>query len=556
MRATVAKPRGGVKHTDVGHAGCCFEPTDSTPFFNRPRISLRCHDDGHARPFPPPRRLHRFKAAVHCRIEEFKQARLHPDHQCLALGIAETGVEFQYFWPLGREHQARIEHPLKGHLCPPHRMGGRHEDSRLDVREQVGIDERGGAVCPHATGIGPGVTVVGGLVILKRRKRDDRPAVGDGHDAHLDPIEPLLDQDAFGRCGKLFIAREAVERSEGRSPILADEHALACRQSVGFHDHRHVFAGLEVIAGPDHTTKLAEHRGRHVAAVHDLLAEQLASLKLCGLRCRAKDPQTCSRERIDYSGHERGFRTDHCEIDSPGLSQGHEGGDIVGGNCNVLGHGRRAGIARRHKYLGPITGQFPGDGMLPTAATNHQNTTRRRWIRAAGSCWHGAISFRGSPVVRCVGTNSSGQPVGNLWWNETCDERQGGRGKKTGRTTGDSPVRGFGLWIVTGWADSVQAGWCLSASLVCSCRWIPPCGYRGFLRVNSRMLRQSTLTANRAAIQFRMNFVKNFTNSANRGRNQLFVLIWASCRGLFHAPGRPLPNIPGTIGLGISIRQS
>jgi hypothetical protein len=39
---------------------------------------------------------------------------------------------------------------------------------------------------------------------------------------------------------------------------------------------------------------------------------------------------------------------------------------------------------------------------------------------------------------------------------------------------------------------------------------------------------QSTLTAQQAEIQFKMKFVKKITNSANHGRNQLFVRIGAS----------------------------
>jgi 7-cyano-7-deazaguanine synthase in queuosine biosynthesis len=42
---------------------------------------------------------------------------------------------------------------------------------------------------------------------------------------------------------------------------------------------------------------------------------------------------------------------------------------------------------------------------------------------------------------------------------------------------------------------------------------------------------QSTLTAQQAEIQFKMKFVKKITNSANHGRNQLFVRFGASRAG-------------------------
>jgi hypothetical protein len=43
---------------------------------------------------------------------------------------------------------------------------------------------------------------------------------------------------------------------------------------------------------------------------------------------------------------------------------------------------------------------------------------------------------------------------------------------------------------------------------------------------------QSTLTAQQAEIQFKMKFVKKITNSANHGRNQLFVRFGASRAGM------------------------
>jgi hypothetical protein len=51
-----------------------------------------------------------------------------------------------------------------------------------------------------------------------------------------------------------------------------------------------------------------------------------------------------------------------------------------------------------------------------------------------------------------------------------------------------------------------------------------PDGFAG----NSADHRHSTLTAKQAEIQFKRKFVKKITNSTNRGRNQLFVQIWAS----------------------------
>ena len=42
---------------------------------------------------------------------------------------------------------------------------------------------------------GPGVAVEGGLVVLRRRQRQDRPAGDQGQEAQLLAVEPLLDDD-------------------------------------------------------------------------------------------------------------------------------------------------------------------------------------------------------------------------------------------------------------------------------------------------------------------------------------------------------------------------
>ena len=372
-----------MEHLDVGHQGGSIESANDAALLDRSWISLRRHHHGHARPVPPPRRLHRLEPAVHGRVEQFQQARLQPHHQRLALGVAKAGVEFEHLGALCREHQAGIEHAVKRHLRPPHRVGRGHENPGLDVGQHGGIDERGGAVGSHSARVGPGVAIVGRLVILERRQRDDRSAVGDGHHAHLDPIEPLFDEDALGRGGKLLITPEAVEGRQRLGAILAHKHPLAGGESIRLHHHRHVFTGLEIVAGPGHAAKLAEHRRRDVAAVHDLLAKQLASLELRGLRRRAEDSQARGLEGIDDAGDQRRLRSHHGQVDLPRLSKSDQRLNVIRGNRDVLRDSRRAGVARGDEHFGAVAGQFPGDRMLPAATSDHENTTRCRCGRAA-----------------------------------------------------------------------------------------------------------------------------------------------------------------------------
>ena len=101
------------------------------------------------------------------------------------------------------------------------------------------------------------------------------------------------------------------------------------------------------------------------------------------------------------------------------------------------------------------------------------------------------------------------------------------------RTIFWGPGGGAGLaytgWIVTAAVGQVQAV-CSVAALL------------SYSRVHETMTHlhgisaepsQSTLTAQQAEIQFKMKFVKKITNSANHGRNQLFVRFGASRAGRF-----------------------
>ena len=264
-------------------------------------------------------------------------------------------------------------------------MHRRHEDAGLDVGEQFGIDERRGAVGAHASGVRPLVAVIRGLVVLQRRQRDDRAAVGDRHHAHLHAVESLLDQDSLGCGRKLRVATERFDRRERRLPIRAHEHPLAGGEAVGLHHDRHVFTRFEKLAGGGHRPEFSEHRGRHVAAVQNLFAEQLAAFELGCPGRGAEDAQTGRRECVDDPRHERRLGPHDSEIDAAVTGHAHQCGHVGGGNGNVFRDLCRASIARGHEHLGTVAAQLPGQGMLPSATAHDQHT--------AG--WgHGSDSFQ------------------------------------------------------------------------------------------------------------------------------------------------------------------
>jgi hypothetical protein len=366
-----------VKHLHVGHLRRGVEPRDQPAALHGPGIAVGGHDHRHARLVTPRRRIDGVESTVHGRVEEVEQARVETDHEGLALGIAETGVELEHLGPLGGEHEPRVEHAVERHLRAAHGMDGGHEDPGLDVGQHVGVDEWRRAVGPHAAGVGAGVAVVGGLVVLEGRQCHDRAAVGDRQHAHLDAVEPLLDEDALAGRGAVRVGGERVHGLQRRGAVRTHEHPLAGREAVGLHDDRHVLAGLEILARPGRRGESAEHRGGHVAAMQDLLAEDLAALEPRGLGRGAEGAESRGAEGVDDAGDERRLGTDDGQIDGAISRRRDESSDVGGGDGHVLGDGGGARIARRTEHFRAVAGEFPGEGVFTAPAADDEDATGR-----------------------------------------------------------------------------------------------------------------------------------------------------------------------------------
>ena len=118
----------------------------------------------------------------------------------------------------------------------------------------------------------------------------------------------------------------------------------------------------------------------------DLFAERLASLDLRRPGGGAEDPQALGLKGVDNAGHERSLGADHGEVNRAGPGQPHQPRDVPGLHRDVLADLCRSRIARGDEHLGAVGGQFPGQGMLATTATDNEDATR-------GAC-HWERSFR------------------------------------------------------------------------------------------------------------------------------------------------------------------
>ncbi len=116
------------------------------------------------------------------------QIRRHAVHQRLRLRVAQPHVELQRLRAIDSHHQAGVEKARE-----TRRLNGRPNDR---VQDSLGFRLRQNsriAVCAHAAGIRPRISVVHALVILRRRERQYISSITQCDEADLFAFEKFLD---------------------------------------------------------------------------------------------------------------------------------------------------------------------------------------------------------------------------------------------------------------------------------------------------------------------------------------------------------------------------
>ncbi len=166
----------------------------------------------------------------------------------------------------------------------------------------------------HAAGIRPPVAVVAGLVILRSRQRQDGFAVGDDDKTGFLAVQELLDHHPPARRAEILTAQHAVNRSHRLINALGENHALARRQTIGFHyDRRADFPdirfcrlglGKALITG-----------GGNAMTGQKILGKGFRAFQLRRHFRRAETAQPSLGEAVGNPQHQRHFRPDDSEID-------------------------------------------------------------------------------------------------------------------------------------------------------------------------------------------------------------------------------------------------
>jgi hypothetical protein len=105
--------------------------------------------------------------------------------------------------------------------------------------------------------------------------------------------------------------------------VGGDDHALAGGQHVGL-EHGRVRGAGEVGGGLLAVAQHEVRRGRHTAALHQLLRVGLGPLDPCGRRRRAEGGDPGRGQLVHEAGHERGLGADDHEIDRALARHSHE----------------------------------------------------------------------------------------------------------------------------------------------------------------------------------------------------------------------------------------
>ena len=207
------------------------------------------------------------------------------------------------------DHQAGVQHSLERPPGTLHGVNRRHQHLLLDAVQHLLVHQRSRAVGPHAAGVGTGVVVVSPLVVLGRRQRDNRAAVGNGQHAHFLAVEPFLDDNLIAGIAKFAIPADPFDRFDRFGPRRANKNSFAGRQSIGLDHHRHILAVLQKPRGVVGIAKHLVVGSGDVGVPQQRLAKDLAPFELGRPLAGTKHAQLGLAKRVDHAQHQRRFRS-------------------------------------------------------------------------------------------------------------------------------------------------------------------------------------------------------------------------------------------------------
>ena len=216
--------------------------------------------------------------------------------------------------------------------------------------------------------------VVGSFVIHGRHHGLDHLAVGKAQHADLRAGEELLHDYVVAGRTELLVQHDLLDAVGGLLLVLADEHALAQRQTVRLDDHRVLALGLDVVHDFGGVVEGLILSGRDAVLLHQVFGEDLGGLDAGSRLVRAEGRDADLRQRIHHAQCQRVVLRHHHIIELFLRRKGHHGLHIGGLDVLALGVVADAAVARRAPDLAAVRAllQRLDDGVLPPAAADDQ----------------------------------------------------------------------------------------------------------------------------------------------------------------------------------------
>ena len=165
-----------------------------------------------------------------------------------------------------------------------------------------------------------------------------------------------------------------MNRGFGFLEIFGDDHALAERQTVRFHDCRIAVAGLNIIQCRLGVVEHLIRRAGNTVFLHEFLGENLAALDNGSLFVGTEGTDALFVQRIHHAEYQRVVRRDEYAVHGEFFSERHHAVNVRRGDIEhfrILGN---AAVARRavdFVHVGTFF-ELADNRMFTTAAAHYQ----------------------------------------------------------------------------------------------------------------------------------------------------------------------------------------
>ena len=224
-------------------------------------------------------------------------------------------------------------------------------------------------------------------MVLRGDQRRHVFAIGQTQEADLVALKKLFKHNLLLSRAQQRAVEEPVRGLDRRGARLADKHALARGQAVGLdYDGR-----MEEIDGALHLCRTGANSvgsSGNLVALHKLLGECLARLKLRGGLRGTKDAEALLLKRVNDAKRKWQLRADDSEIRLFRQRHAQHRLDVLHVGWNAAGHLGNAAVAGSADNLRDARAALDGPGKRVLAATGtedenfHWRIPLRHWLQA------------------------------------------------------------------------------------------------------------------------------------------------------------------------------